>query len=610
MNPGLDINTINLMLSDLLGLVNDAFGVIPAADVPEVVPNAGNVLNLTVPALDLDLLGLQLQTEPVTVDASAASGFGLLGNVWTFALGMQDATPDQMAQMSNTTNAVLARVFGVLNASDLTISPLLLDALSPAMQVLLSPNLVSPEGSSAPILDLVLAAADGTQPPATVDLLGLSVTGANVNADLSATTGDGQVLGNLLYNVVNLTNTTDPQMIGLLKLLATNSTDPVSVAGGTLTGTTPAPVSLMSVELDPLDINLLGLGIRTDTITVNLSAQYGDGKLLGNLLRGYATLLNIESVNTALSNALGTVVNLVNSVDLVLPESSVGSGVFDTGTPGATEIFDIFLPPIHLDLAGALVDTSPIRLILTATSGDGLVLGNVLTQMSHLFDNPPPEMTFADVAAQLGQMLADLNAQIPGIAPADLPAANAETVFGVTVPAINLNLLGMNLKTDAIVVDAAANTGDGMLLGNVYAGAMFTIDAGMQSLDDVTTNLNALLAKVVGVFNASTMTISQSTIDALPSVLHALANPTLVNPALGATASILDLNIGSASGTESPASTSVLGAAASTGSIHFQLTAQTGEGFVLGNILYNVASLLNPDASSSNHLYLLELAAL
>src|SRR5207249_288930 len=165
--PGqtLNIDTLNQKLSDLLGLVNGALGSIPAADVPPVLPHEGQILNLTVPALDLNLLGLNLETSPITVNADAVQGDGkLLGNVLTSLLNTLDATPDKVAQLNNTLNAVLARVVGVLNAADLTVPAALVGALPPALQTLLSPVLVAPSGSSAPVLDLVIASQNGTSP--------------------------------------------------------------------------------------------------------------------------------------------------------------------------------------------------------------------------------------------------------------------------------------------------------------------------------------------------------------------------------------------------------------------------------------------------------------
>jgi hypothetical protein len=294
-----------------------------------------------------------------------------------------------------------------------------------------------------------------------------------------------------------------------------------------------------------------------------------------------------------------------------LQVSGVGSGVFDTASASTTQILDTFVPPIHLDLVGAELETGLIHLTMTAHSGDGLILGNVLTAMSDLFNPPLPDpVDFAQLNADLQQMLSDLNAQAPGIPAASIPPASSDPahVLGLTVPGIDLNLLGMKLKTDAITVNTAASTGDGSLLGNLFATAFNTID--ISSLGSVSANVNALMAKVVGIFNTSTLTLGAGVIGTMPPVLQNLATPTLITSTLGATASILDLNMGSPVGTAPPTSAGVMGLSATSSPLHLQLSAQTGEGNILGNILYNVANLLNPGSPSSNFLYLLELANL
>jgi len=55
------------------------------------------------------------------------------------------------------------------------------------------------------------------------------------------------------------------------------------------------------------------------------------------------------------------------------------------------------IAPVHLDLLGLVATTSPIHLYITAHSGDGLALGNVVTELAHLFDDPPPTLTVEDV---------------------------------------------------------------------------------------------------------------------------------------------------------------------------------------------------------------------
>ena len=98
-------------------------------------------------------------------------------------------------------------MIGVLNASSLILPADAVNSLSQVLQTLALPNLVNATGTaSAPILNLAIASTDGTTPPVDVNLLGLEVTTSNIQAQLLAQTGNGQVLGNLLYNVANLLN--------------------------------------------------------------------------------------------------------------------------------------------------------------------------------------------------------------------------------------------------------------------------------------------------------------------------------------------------------------------------------------------------------------------
>ena len=83
----------------------------------------------------------------------------------------------------------------------------------------------SPTPKAAPatvdVLNLMIASTDGTTPPVDVNLLGLEITTSDITAKLTATTGDGQILGNLVYNVSHLL---DPggtlNLLGILGQLA------------------------------------------------------------------------------------------------------------------------------------------------------------------------------------------------------------------------------------------------------------------------------------------------------------------------------------------------------------------------------------------------------
>ena len=217
-------------------------------------------------------------------------------------------------------------MIGVLNATDLTL-PTGCWTLCRPLQTLLNPTLVAPSGSTAPILDLVIASADGTSPPVEVDLLGLSITTSNIDAHLSAVTGDGQVLGNLLYNLANLANPGGSSgLLALLNALGAGQLNSSAGSGNTAGSATtaPAPEQLLQIHLDPLNLDLLGLEVKTDAITITVSTQGGDAKLLGNLLNGLSTLLNFEGINSALNSVLTTTVGLVNSVQLSV--EGVGAG--------------------------------------------------------------------------------------------------------------------------------------------------------------------------------------------------------------------------------------------------------------------------------------------
>ena len=340
-------------------------------------------------------------------------------------------------------------------------------------------------------------------------------------------------------------------------------------------------------------------------IKVNISAQPGAGELLGNLLTDASNLLNIQGVNNALNTVLASVVSLVNSASLSVNGVSNSDAGLLNAAAATTPVLDLYVAPVHLNLLGALVDTSPIHLTITAHSGQGLVLGNVVADLANLFNPPLPNTLNLDyINSKLVQLLGELNTQIPGVGgnPTPVPTTappGSEQVVSLAVPPIDLNLLGLVLKTSQIQVNANAQTGNGDLLGNVLTTLLNTLGATPQNLSDLSGNLNALLSKVVGVLNATSLTLPSDAVSSLSGVLQQLALPNLVNATGTASAPILNLAIASTDGTTPPVNVNLLGLQVTTSNIQAQLLAQTGDGQVLGNLLYNVANLLNPGGSIS-----------
>ncbi|HEX4797567.1 MAG TPA: hypothetical protein VH370_27485, partial [Humisphaera sp.] len=592
----LNITTITTKLSQLLKELNQQIPGIAAAPVAKVAATPGQLVSLTVPPLNLNLLGLGLKTSPITVNATAQSGNGqLLGNVLATALNTLSATPQNLADLSNDLNAVLAKVVGVLNASSLTLSSSSIIALPAIIQTLVGPNLTTPAAhSTAQILNLVVASSDGTSPPVNVNLLGLNVKTSNIKAVLTATTGDGQVLGNLLYNLANLANPNSAAaLLNLFNQLASgaNTVTGAIPAPGTSTTVTQPAKQLLKITLKPLDLNLLGVEVKTDAITVTISTQAGSGELLGNLLGGLTTLLNTTAVNTALNKVLGTAVDLVNSASLTV--NGVQSGNLSTAAPSTTPVLNLFVAPVHLNLLGLLVDTSAIHVTLTAHAGDGLVLGNVVSDLANLFNPPlPAKLDINTINSKLAQLLAELNQQIPGIAPAPVQPVHlaAGQVVSLTVPPINLNLLGLVLQTTPITVNAKSQTGNGLLLGNVLTTLLNTLGATPANLTQLSNNLNALLAKVVGVLNASQLTLPLSALTSLPPILQTLALPNLLTSSTTSSSTVLTVVIASPNGaTTPPVEVNLLGLDVTTSNVTATLIAKTGDGQILGNLVYNVA---------------------
>ena len=217
--------TINTDLANLISQLDAQIRGIPAtfSPPPPIPAGSDRILQLVVAPINLNLLGLNLQTDQINVNADAHTGDGLLlGNVLTTLLNTLNATPDQLTALSNNINTLLAKVVGVLNASNLTLASGALGSLDQLIQNLALPTLVTPTApATVPVLNLTIASTDGTSPPVDVNLLGLEITTSDIHATLTATTGDGQVLGNLVYNVSHLL---DPggslNLLGILGQLA------------------------------------------------------------------------------------------------------------------------------------------------------------------------------------------------------------------------------------------------------------------------------------------------------------------------------------------------------------------------------------------------------
>jgi hypothetical protein len=356
---------------------------------------------------------------------------------------------------------------------------------------------------------------------------------------------------------------------------------------------------ILNLSLNPIDLNLLGLEVKlygqdpSSPVTVTLSAQSGSGQLLGNLLSDVGGLLNTQGVGNALDSVLNSVINLANSSTL-----SVNGQAGSTQYTNTTPVLDAYIAPVHLDLLGAVVDTSPIHLQLLAHSGTGLLLGNIVTDLAHVLDNPTGNVV-KDIESGLGNLLTQLDNMFPTIpgapTPVTTPAAPGSfQVLSLTVPPIDLNLLGLILQTSTIQVNATAQSGSGQLLGNLLVDLLNSVHASQSDLNTINGDLNGVLAKVVGVLNASVLTLPADAVSGLSPILQELASPTLIDTTGAAVPPepVLNLSIASNNGGP-PVDVNLLGVVATTSNIQVQLLAQPGQGELLGTLVYNVSHLLD-----------------
>ena len=82
---------------------------------------------------------------------------------------------------------------------------------------------------------------------------------------------------------------------------------------------TPGACQILSLTLQPIDLNLLGLRVRTSRIDLLIEGVPGPGNLLGNLLCGLLGLLDPNSLATT---PLGQLAQILNALLALSPRTA------------------------------------------------------------------------------------------------------------------------------------------------------------------------------------------------------------------------------------------------------------------------------------------------
>jgi hypothetical protein len=81
----------------------------------------------------------------------------------------------------------------------------------------------------------------------------------------------------------------------------------------------PGACQVLNLVLGPINLNLLGLVVRTNRINVRIDAVPGPGNLLGNLLCSITNLLNPGSLS---GTPLGQLTQILNSLLALAPRTA------------------------------------------------------------------------------------------------------------------------------------------------------------------------------------------------------------------------------------------------------------------------------------------------
>ena len=119
----------------------------------------------------------------------------------------------------------------------------------------------------------------------------------------------------------------------------------------------------------PITGTLANGGIFTGTLNITRFATQN------------GALVAVGSLTGTLTDALGNVIGSVTGVPITLPIASL---------QGTCQVLHLVLGPLDLNLLGLVVHLNQVVLDITAQSGAGNLLGNLLCAVAGLLDNGGP----------------------------------------------------------------------------------------------------------------------------------------------------------------------------------------------------------------------------
>jgi len=196
---------------------------------------------------------------------------------------------------------------------------------------LVAQGTIAGQAFTAPLSFTSSPSANGDTPilhlhlgPINLNVLGLQLQTSEICLNIDASSGRGQLLGNLLSGLAHALDQPGGTLGGFLGTLSPSNltsltnglTGLLDGALSSLTDRARASISptsttnILHLSVGPLNLNLLGLKVNLDNcaggpVTVDLNAVAGSGNLLGNILSGLAHLTdapNLGALDHLLAN--------------------------------------------------------------------------------------------------------------------------------------------------------------------------------------------------------------------------------------------------------------------------------------------------------------------
>jgi hypothetical protein len=433
------------------------------------------------------------------------------------------------------------------------------------------------------------------------------------------------------------------QLVAQGLLVSTPFTAPLTL---TADPADPAATPILDLQINAIHLDLLGLKVDTSNICLDITAVPGSGNLLGNLLSDVSNLLNGGTpLGTVLSGLSPTQLTTLTSgltsllngaLGQVLSPASAAAGGASVSSSSATEILDLSLGPVDLNLLGLDVHldncaNGPVTVDIKTQSGPGNLLGNLLGGLAHLLDSGASTRAVLNRLDRIAGDIATLLAQTPQQGASLLPitinsvnitgaannvlqlVANATTpggsslqipltltadpadpaatpILDLDVGAIHLDVLGLNVDTSPICLDITAQPGSGNLLGNLLSDVAHLLDQGL-NLDQI---LGSLTSAQLGTLTSGISGLLNGALGQVLSPASAAAGGASVISSRAT--EILHLALG-------PVDLNLLGLMVhldncSNGPVTVDIKTQSGPGNLLGNLLDGLAHLLDSGAST------------